>query len=57
MVVLCVYSHSDFFDILKIQVDYIKSLNIPCLHTRFPDRETLIGKMINEYLSSNLEIR
>lgn len=30
MVSLCVYSHSDFFDILKIQMDYIKSLNIPC---------------------------
>lgn len=30
MVSLCVYSHSDYFDILKIQVDYIKTLNIPC---------------------------
>lgn len=30
MLPLCVYSHSDFFDILQIQVDYIKKLNIPC---------------------------
>lgn len=30
MVCLCVYSHSDYFDILKIQIDYIKSLKIPC---------------------------
>ena len=30
MISLCVYSHSEYFDILKIQMDYILALNIPC---------------------------
>ena len=30
MIPLCVYSHSDYFDILKIQMDSILALNIPC---------------------------
>ncbi len=29
MISLCIYSHSDYFDILKIQMDYVLSLNIP----------------------------
>lgn len=35
----------------------LKTLDIPCVHIRFPDRETITGKIINEYLSnkSNLE--
>jgi hypothetical protein len=30
MIALCVYSHSEYFDVLKVQMDYILSLNVPC---------------------------
>lgn len=32
MVCICIYSHSDYFDILQIQLDYVKSIlqNVPC---------------------------
>lgn len=40
----------------KLLCESLKSMDIPYIHMVFPDRETNIGKTINDYLTSNNDL-